>query len=181
MRFGSIAFCLIVAPIMSVAAQAPALQWGPAPMVFPAGAKMAVLQGDPGKAAIYTVRLDMPDGYRIPPHWHPTDEHITVISGNFVVGMGDKMDAKMMMSMADKAGGMSQMSGKGDMKQSSMAGKGDMSKMMMLHAGDFVTAPATAHHYAMAKGHTIVQVHGMGPFQLTYVNPMDDPMKMKKP
>jgi hypothetical protein len=160
MRMRRYALCLMAAPIISAVAQAPELQWGPAPMVFPAGAKMAVLQGDPGKAALYTVRLDMPDGYKIPPHWHPTDEHVTVISGSFVVGMGDKMDSKMMMSMTDKSG---------------------TSKMMMLSAGGFTTAPAKAHHYAMAKGHTIVQVHGMGPFQLTYVNPADDPMKMKKP
>jgi hypothetical protein len=74
-------------------AQAPALVWGPAPAVFPAGAKMAVLQGDPSQTAMFTVRLEMPDGYRIPPHFHPTDEHVTVISGTFLVGMGDAIDA----------------------------------------------------------------------------------------
>jgi quercetin dioxygenase-like cupin family protein len=174
MRFRSYALLFIAAPIMSAAAQAPEMKWGPAPTVFPAGAKMAVLQGDPGKAALYTVRLDMPDGYKIPPHWHPTDEHVTVITGDFMVGMGDKMDMAKMNSMA-----------KGSMRGNSMGGsmadKGDMAMMMMLPAGGFITAPANAHHYAMAKGHTIVQVHGMGPFQLTYVNPADDPMKMKKP
>ena len=77
MQFRAYALCLIVAPILSAAAQAPELKWGPAPAIFPAGAKMAVLQGDPGKPGLFTVRLDMPDGYRIPPHWHPADEHIT--------------------------------------------------------------------------------------------------------
>src|SRR5437879_13049052 len=74
-------------------AQAPALAWGPAPAVFPAGAKLAVLQGDPSKDALYPVRLDMPSGYKIPPHFHPTVEHVTVISGTFLVGMGDSLDA----------------------------------------------------------------------------------------
>ncbi|HEY7194915.1 MAG TPA: cupin domain-containing protein [Gemmatimonadales bacterium] len=75
-----------------LAVQAPALKWGPAPAVFPAGAKMAVLQGDPSKPELFTVRLEFPAGYTIAPHVHPTDEHITVISGTFLVGMGDKAD-----------------------------------------------------------------------------------------
>src|SRR5207248_10462795 len=79
-----------------------AVKWGPAPAIFPAGAKMAVMQGDPSKHDLFTVRLDMPSGYRIAPHYHPTDEHITVLSGNFLVGMGDKLDAKNTMSL--KAG-----------------------------------------------------------------------------
>lgn len=125
-------------------AQAPALTWGPAPAVFAAGAKLAVLQGDPSKAAPYTVRLDMPSGYTIAPHYHPTDENVTVIQGAFLVGMGDKVD---------------------------------VAQTMKLAAGGFVTAGANQHHYAVTKGRTIVQVHGMGPFALTYVNPADDPSK----
>ena len=80
-------------------AQMPALKWGPAPAVFPAGAKMAVLQGDPGKSELFTVRLDFPNGYTIAPHFHPTDEHITVIRGAFLVGMGDKFDVKNSMTL----------------------------------------------------------------------------------
>ena len=79
--------------------KAPELKWGPAPPVFPTGAKMAVLQGDPGKAEQFTVRLDFPAGYTIAPHFHPTDEHITVITGTFLVGMGDKIDAAKMMAL----------------------------------------------------------------------------------
>lgn len=130
----------------ALAAQNPKLTWGPAPAVFPAGAKMAVLQGDPSKPELFTVRLDMPDGYTIKPHFHPTDEHITVISGSFKIGMGDKVEA---------------------------------AKMETLTAGGFGTAPANMHHYAIAKGHTVVQVHAIGPFQLTYVNAADDPSKKK--
>ncbi len=58
------------------------MHWGAAPQVFQAGATMAVLQGDPGAAGPYTVRLKMPDGYRIMPHWHPTTENITVVYVN---------------------------------------------------------------------------------------------------
>jgi len=68
------------------------IQWGPAPPVFPAGAQMAVLAGDPGKIGPFTVRLKVPDGYRIMPHWHPTAENVTVLSGEFRVGMGAKFD-----------------------------------------------------------------------------------------
>ncbi|MDP9267202.1 MAG: cupin domain-containing protein, partial [Acidobacteriota bacterium] len=75
------------------------IQWGDAPPVLPAGAKMAVMHGDPGKPGIFIIRLKAPDGYRIPPHWHPTAEHVTVISGNFSVGMGDKMDESSMTSL----------------------------------------------------------------------------------
>ena len=50
------------------------LWWGPAPAVFPKGAQMAVVKGDPGKADTFTVELSFPDGYKIPPHFHPTDE-----------------------------------------------------------------------------------------------------------
>src|ERR1700746_146865 len=59
------------------------IQWGPAPPVFPAGAQMAVLAGNPGKAGPFTVRLKFPDGYRVMPHWHPTAENVTVLSGEF--------------------------------------------------------------------------------------------------
>lgn len=68
------------------------IQWGPAPPVFPSGAQMAVLAGNPAKAEQFTVRVKVPDGYRIMPHWHPTAEHVTVLSGEFRVGMGSKFD-----------------------------------------------------------------------------------------
>ena len=85
---------VIALSVGSAAAQvAPAdLKWGPAPAVFPHGAQMAVLSGDPGKPGVFVIRLKTPAGYRIPPHHHPTDEYLTVISGDFGVGMGDKLD-----------------------------------------------------------------------------------------
>jgi quercetin dioxygenase-like cupin family protein len=80
-------------------ATAPALQWGPAPPVFPAGAKMAVVHGDPGKAEQFTVQLSLPDGYRIPPHFHPTAESVEVKSGTFLFAMGDTFDAGQLQTM----------------------------------------------------------------------------------
>src|SRR5213078_3307353 len=94
----SACFMLSIAPAMHAqAAPAPAakpagLHWGPAPAVFPKGAKMAVVSGDPSKAAPFTVELSMPNGYKIPPHFHPTDETVEVKKGTLLVGMGDKFD-----------------------------------------------------------------------------------------
>ncbi len=65
------------------------IKWGPAPPVLPAGAQVAVLDGDPFKPGVFSIRLKFPDGYKIPAHWHPTDENITVLQGTFRAGMGD--------------------------------------------------------------------------------------------
>jgi quercetin dioxygenase-like cupin family protein len=67
-------------------------KWGAAPAILPAGAKLAVLEGDPTKPGRYTMRLSMPANYRIPPHFHKTWEHVTVLTGSFNVGMGAKFD-----------------------------------------------------------------------------------------
>ncbi len=118
------------------------IKWGPPPPVFEKGASFAVLSGDPTKEGPYVVRLKMPAGYKIAPHWHPTDEHVTVISGLVAFGMGDKIE-----KAATKP----------------------------LGPGGYGLMPATVHHYAVAKNASVVQVHGVGPFALTYVNPADDP------
>ncbi|HEY8665529.1 MAG TPA: cupin domain-containing protein [Tepidisphaeraceae bacterium] len=72
------------------------LKWQAVGPEFPAGAKMAVLEGDPSMKGMFAVRMDAPNGYRIPPHWHSMSEHITVISGTFLLGMGEKFDEKAM-------------------------------------------------------------------------------------
>src|SRR5580765_408597 len=79
------------------------IQWGPAPAVFTTGAQFAVLAGDPGKPGPFTVRLKLPDGYRVMPHWHPTAESLTVLSGEFHVGMGDKFDESSMLTLPAKS------------------------------------------------------------------------------
>ena len=120
------------------------IKWGPAPPSLPAGAEAAVLVGDPGKAGPYVLRAKLPDGYKIPPHWHPTDENVTVIKGTLMVGKGAKFSAE-----ASKA----------------------------LPAGSFMRMPKEMRHFAWAKGDTILQVHGIGPFEINYVNADDDPRK----
>jgi hypothetical protein len=69
------------------------LKWGDAPPVLPKGAQVAVLHGDPSKKGQFTIRLRMPAGYKIPPHWHTQDEQLTIVSGTFVLHQGDTMDA----------------------------------------------------------------------------------------
>jgi len=120
------------------------LQWGPAPAVLPAGAKLAVLEGNPMQSGPYTMRLQMPAGYKIPPHHHHAREHVTVISGEFLVGLGDKFEE---------------------------------AKMNSFSAGAFAYLEPTVHHYAMAKGDSVIQLHGQGPWQIIYVNPTDNPQK----
>ena len=118
------------------------LEWAPAPNFVPDGAQIAVLSGDPSKDGPYVVRLMMPAGYKVPAHNHPTTEMVTVISGDFHLGMGDKLDEE---------------------------------KSMLLTAGGYAEAPAQMNHYAWASSPTIVQIHGQGPFAISYVNPADDP------
>ena len=125
---------------------AAALQWGPAPPILPAGAQAAVLEGDPGKPGEFTIRLKIPAGYKIPPHWHPATEHVTLISGEAYIGMGDKWDE---------------------------------SQGQKLSAGDFIYMAAKAKHFAWAKSDSVLQLHGIGPWKLFYVNPVDDPSPKK--
>jgi quercetin dioxygenase-like cupin family protein len=68
------------------------IKWQEGPAALPPGAKFAVLEGDPAKEGPFTMRIRLPDGYKIPPHTHPGIEHVTVISGSFNFGMGDKFD-----------------------------------------------------------------------------------------
>ena len=68
------------------------LNWGPAPASFPAGARMAVLQGNPSARELYIAFLRFPDGYELPPHTHATDEHLMVITGVLHVGSGGTAD-----------------------------------------------------------------------------------------
>ncbi len=76
------------------------LLFGPPPPELPPGAQVAVIEGDPkAEGKLFTLRVRMPDGYRVAPHWHFSDEHITVISGNFLIGMGDAFDDRNMQTL----------------------------------------------------------------------------------
>ena len=117
------------------------IKWGPAPPDLPSGAEMAVLHGDPGKKAPFTLRLKMPAGYKIPPHWHTKDEQLTILSGTFILHMGDTMDAP----------------------------------ASNLGPGGFHFLPGKAHHAAETEGETMLQLDGIGPFDIHYLNPADNP------
>ena len=119
-------------------------KWGAGPASLPPGAQAAALEGDPSKPGPFTLRIKLPDGYRIPPHWHPADEHVTVVQGTFVLGIGEKFE---------QTGGHE------------------------LGAGAFALMPSGTRHYASAKGETVVQLHGVGPWGINYVNAADDPRK----
>lgn len=70
------------------------ITWVDAPPVLPPGAKVAVIEGNPAETGLFTMRIKLPAGYKIAPHWHPADEHITVLSGNFRMGLGEQFDPK---------------------------------------------------------------------------------------
>lgn len=115
------------------------VQWGDLKVPgFAPGAKIAVVHGDPSTAGDYTVRLQFPDGYRFPVHWHPRAEHLTVLSGTFLLGMGTKVDESAMKTYAP---------------------------------GDFLYLPAKNTHFGGAKGVTVIQLHGMGPFTINLGTP----------
>jgi hypothetical protein len=74
-------------------AQGKALKWVAGPPGLPAGSTFAVISGNPGKAGMFTIQAKLPANYVIPPHNHPTDEVVRVITGgNLAYGMGDKVD-----------------------------------------------------------------------------------------
>jgi quercetin dioxygenase-like cupin family protein len=68
------------------------VKWGPVPPNIAAGAQLAVISGDPSKEGPFVMRLKMPAGYKVPAHYHPQYENVTILTGEFHVGMGDKLD-----------------------------------------------------------------------------------------
>ena len=123
------------------------IEWKTGPGALPAGAKMAVLEGDPTKEGPFVVRFQFPDGYHVPPHTHPKTERVTVVSGILHLATGEALDR----SSAKK-----------------------------LPAGSFGYWPAGMKHTAWSEGETIIQLHGVGPWQINYVNPADDPRNALK-
>jgi quercetin dioxygenase-like cupin family protein len=120
------------------------ITWQHGPNSLPPGAMIAVLEGNPNKEGPFVFRIKIPDGYRVPPHTHPKTERVTVISGTFNIGMGDKFDGKATTAMP---------------------------------AGAYAYWPAGMKHFVWAKGDTVLQFHGTGPWSIQYVNPDDDPRK----
>ncbi len=130
------------APAMDLVAAPDAVKWGPAPPALPPGAQITVLSGDPTKEGPYVLRTRLPAGYTVPPHTHPSDENVTIISGTFHFAMGDKLDK---------------------------------SKGGTLKAGGFFRAEKGMQHYAWATAPTVIQIHGIGPFAINYVDSANDP------
>jgi quercetin dioxygenase-like cupin family protein len=102
-----------------------------------AGTQIAVLDGNPMSTGEYTIRIKLPDGKRLPIHFHGHPERVTVLSGTLLVSVGDKFVPP--------------------------------SKMLALSAGSYVDVPPGLHHYAMARGETVIQVSSEGPRSMTAV------------
>jgi hypothetical protein len=75
------------------------VKWGEGPPSLPAGAKASLIFGDPSKAGPFVLRAKLPAAYKVPPHFHPDTETVTVLSGSFSVSMGDTFDASKMKAM----------------------------------------------------------------------------------
>jgi quercetin dioxygenase-like cupin family protein len=79
--------------VAQASADSASLQWQ-VPPLLPPGALLAVVSGDPTAPGVCTMELIMPDGYRLPPHYHPHYEHVVVKEGTLLAGMGDRLDPK---------------------------------------------------------------------------------------
>jgi quercetin dioxygenase-like cupin family protein len=119
------------------------MKWGDVPSL-PPGAKVAVLEGPLNETKPFTMRLKLPANYRIPAHYHSAIEHVTVISGTFNMGTGDRLD---------------------------------VAKTRPLAAGSLAIMQPGTRHFAWTKEATEIQVHGVGPWTITYVEPADDPRR----
>ena len=86
------------------------LKWMDGPPGLPAGARFAVLDGDPSKEGLFTIRAILPANFKIPAHWHPSTENVTVLEGTLYLGMGEKLDESK--ATALMAGGFTALPGK---------------------------------------------------------------------
>lgn len=118
------------------------IEWRDGPASFEAGAQFAILEGNPGEPGVFNMRIKMPDGFVISPHWHPNVERLTVISGTFHLGSGEIVDKETAQAMPP---------------------------------GSYTSMPPGMRHFAMAEGETVVQLTSVGPWEIHYVNPEDDP------
>ena len=119
------------------------LKWSAVPSL-PKGAEIAVIEGPMSQAVPFTVRLRFPANYNLPPHTHPAVERVTVLSGTFNMGMGEKFNR---------------------------------TGTQAVRAGDMMIMQPGTVHYAWTDSETVVQLHGTGPWGITYLNPNDDPRK----
>jgi ketosteroid isomerase-like protein len=123
------------------------IKWGPAPPVIPQQVKFAVISGDPMGTGPYTIRLKLPANFDVAAHFHPVDEAATVISGDFYLAMGDKLD------------------------------RNNKEAVKLQPGGFAYAPAGMHHYGWTGSEETVLQINGNGPFGLTYVNPDDDPSK----
>jgi hypothetical protein len=119
------------------------LKWADVP-ALPPGAKIAVIEGPLNEAVPFTIYLIFPANFKVPPHWHPAIEHVTVLSGTLNMGLGDKLDT---------------------------------SQSHRLPVGSVAIMQPKTHHFVWTAEGAMVQVHGVGPWGINYLNPDDDPRK----
>ncbi len=123
------------------------LKWADAPGIGP-GVKIAIIEGDLKATGPVTFRIKLPAKAKIPVHTHPLIEHVTVISGTFYLGIGEKFDE---------------------------------SKARAYPTGGITVIPQGMPMFAFSKDkETIIQVHGVGPWGINYLNPADAPAAKKK-
>ena len=119
------------------------MTWAEVPSL-PPGARIAVIEGPLGEARPITARIRFPANYRLPAHHHPVVEHVTVLSGTFHMGMGERFDR---------------------------------AKTTALPPGGFAVMQPGTPHFAWTEQETVVQIHSVGPWGVTYVDPADDPRR----
>ncbi len=113
------------------------LKWNP----IIKGCELAVVDGNPdSEGQPFVIRFHCADAAKTPPHWHPTDENVTILKGTFLVGVGEKFDE---------------------------------GKLKAMSPGNFMLMPKEMRHFGMAKGDLILQIHGIGPFKVNWVNPSE--------
>src|SRR5262249_10198927 len=108
------------------------------------GVKIAVIEGPLSEAVPIMFRLKFPANYKVPPHYHPGIEHVTIISGTLNMGIGATFD---------------------------------QTKTRALTPGSVAIMQPKTQHFVWTSEETIGQVHSIGPWSVTYVNPADDPAK----
>jgi quercetin dioxygenase-like cupin family protein len=108
------------------------------------GAQVAVIEGPPNEPVPYILRVKFPADYKVPAHWHPATERVTVISGTFNLGTGDKLDKE---------------------------------KTKALAPGSTAIIQPKTNHFAWTSEETVIQLHGVGPQDINFVDPADDPRK----
>jgi anti-sigma factor ChrR (cupin superfamily) len=105
--------------------------------------ELAVVSGDPDKKGeLYVLRIRTKGEVKVPPHWHVTDEHVTVLEGSFWVAHGEQYDA---------------------------------TKLQELKVGAHSLVPAEVRHFGLHKAGNVIEVFGVAPFVVNFVNPEDDP------